>query len=60
MSAVLRCGLCALAVDEEGQSTPSFLKSLTIDFSWTPGGKKNKPELLCVRVFKQNKSLTPK
>lgn len=40
MSAVLRCGLCALAVDKEGQSTPSFLKSLTIDFSWTPGGKK--------------------
>lgn len=42
MSAVLRCGLCALAVDKEGQSTPSFLKSLTIDFSWTPGRKKNK------------------
>lgn len=39
-SAVLRCGLCALAADKEGQSTPSFLKSLTIDFSWAPGGKK--------------------
>lgn len=50
MSAVLRCGLCALAVDEEGQSTPSFLKSLTIDFSWTPGEKK--PKLNCsVFVF---------